>query len=120
MMQCGILNDTGSNAMTVIPSDLTAMQIPDDHFSWLPDVTVRTANGRVTRRSLLIEIQLRKVDSNEASSWFRETATVDPPQRSEHRLSGAEMRRRFYFATAPGHNRLFVSMTKGGLTGALP
>lgn len=119
-----IVNDTGSNMMSLFDSDLIAMGIqrvnsgPNPYLAWGIPMPILTANGIVNRDSLTIQIQLQKQDTTAASEWIREGAVVVPQQ--GNRLSGGEIRNNFYFATAPGNQHLFVAEKKNGIISQLP
>jgi hypothetical protein len=119
-----LLNDTGSNTMSLFDSDLTPMGIqrvnagPNPYGAWSTPVPILTANGIVQRESLTIEIQLRRADTTAASRWIREVAIIVPQQ--VNRLSGGRIRNHFYFATAPGNQHLYVAEKKNGIIAQLP
>jgi hypothetical protein len=121
-IRLGLLNDTGSNTMSLKQSDLNAMHITTGNYQgWTDPVPVTTANGRVTRDSLDLQVQLRKSSNAPASDWFNEPAIIIPPQDQQtDRLSGDEMRVRFYFATGPGNQHLYMAETKTALNSILP
>jgi hypothetical protein len=113
-----LLNDTGSNLMNILQSDLTAMGIrPSSYRGYSPHVKITTANGTVRRRTLQLQIQLRDQNGTAASDWFIEEAAIVP---RGDRLSGEEIRNRFYFATPPGNAILCIAEKKNGLLTALP
>jgi hypothetical protein len=113
------MNDTGSNTMSLSQTDVNAMGITGNYPGWAGTAHITTVNGVITRQRIYIMIQLRKLGGGVASDWFRERANVST-QQLDYRLSGNNLRRRFYFATAPGNRRLFVSERKHGLIALLP
>jgi hypothetical protein len=115
----GIMNDTGSNIMSLSQTDVNAMGITRNYPGWAGTAHITTVNGVIIRQRIYILIQLRKLSGGIASDWFRERATVST-QQLDYRLSGNNLRRRFYFTTAPGNRRLFISERKHGLIALLP
>ena len=60
-----ILNDTGSNVLSLFQTNLTVMEIPpvettgpNSYWGWSNPVSVETANGVLNLQTLTIELQL--------------------------------------------------------------
>ncbi|OJD26154.1 hypothetical protein ACJ73_02464 [Blastomyces percursus] len=107
-----MLNDTGSNTMTVFDTDLTALAIPPTYRGLGPEVPITTAGGTVTRKQIIIEVQLVDFQGNPVSEWIREGGIVAPADPGASRLSGDGIRQSLYFATAPGNQYLYVAAKK--------
>jgi hypothetical protein len=93
--------------MSLSQTDVNAMGITRNYPGWAGTAHITIVNGVIIRQRIYILIQLRKLSGGIASDWFRERATAST-QQLDYRLSGNNLRRRFYFATAPGNRRLFV------------
>ncbi|QSS54662.1 hypothetical protein I7I53_02293 [Histoplasma capsulatum var. duboisii H88] len=115
-----MLNDTGSDALTVFDSDILALAIPPTYGRFGPIITVATAGGTVWRQRIIIEIQLIDLEGNAVSDWISEYGIITPATSGVARLSGTEMRQSLYFATAPGNQHLFVAEKKNRIVEQLP
>lgn len=74
---------------------------------------------------VFMEMRITKVGANNTraylTEWYTEQFIIrDRPQDGGVLLSGLEMRKRLYFATAPGNHQLFVSVKKNGIVSRLP
>src|SRR4051794_3078621 len=85
-----IMNDTGSNIQTLFPTDLVALGY--DRLTYRGHrgvIDVRTANGTMRRRVIVIEVQITKADGMAITPWFRQNAIVLRLQSGiQYRLSG--------------------------------
>lgn len=80
---------------------------------------ITTANGVVSRNTILVGLQLIRHDGTAVTNWFVKKAVItQPPQ--PIRLSGLAMRSKFIFATCPGNQLLYVAEKKAGITSQLP
>ena len=116
------MNDTGSSVQTIFPTDLVALRYNELTYRGnLGPVDIGTVNGVISRKRLVIEIQILKADGTTITPWFRENAAITIPQPGiQYRLSGKAMRDYLYFATAPGNTNLFVAEKKSGIMTQLP
>ncbi|KAK2795550.1 hypothetical protein FQN50_009734 [Emmonsiellopsis sp. PD_5] len=115
-----MLNDTGSNTMTVFDTDLTALAIPSTYLGLGPEIPITTAGGTVMRRQITVEVQLVDFQGNPVSEWIQEVGVVAPADPGALRLSGDGIRKSLYFATAPGNQHLYVAAKKQGIVDQLP
>ena len=83
-------------------------------------VLSNTANGYIVRDATRVSIQLLDLRGNPLTEWFTEFAFIWPRFDGCPRLSGSEMRRKLYFATAPRDRSLHVSMWKTDLVRRIP
>ena len=117
-----VLNDTGSSIHSILEDDVAAL-FPDGYLEgyegWLPNALIETANGIVTRVSLMLEVRLLDGFGQPFTDWISETGLVSREEGAS-RLSGAAIRDRLYFATAPGNTNLYISTTKVELCRVLP
>ncbi|EZF16671.1 LOW QUALITY PROTEIN: hypothetical protein H112_05666 [Trichophyton rubrum D6] len=113
-----MLNDTGSDALTVFDTDLIAHRSNVPGF-WASNSSL-TANGIVLRQVIYVEIQLLDSQRNPISDWILEESVVVPSAEGNTRLSGRGMRDCLYFATAPGNQQLYVAEKKNGIVQQLP
>ncbi|OAX79324.1 hypothetical protein ACJ72_06359 [Emergomyces africanus] len=97
-----MLNDTGSNTLTVFDTDIAALAIRLTYMGYGADVPIMTAGGTVTRRQISVEIQLLDSQGNAVSDWILEEGIITPSASGVTRLSGDGIRQSLYFATAPG------------------
>ncbi|EGD97710.1 hypothetical protein TESG_05111 [Trichophyton tonsurans CBS 112818] len=115
-----LLNDTGSNTLTVFDTDITALGIPPTYMGYGADVLITTAGGTLRRRQISVEIQLLDSQGNAVSDWILEAGIVTPATAGATRLSGDGIRQSLYFATAPGNQHLYVAEKKNGIITQLP
>ncbi|EFE36018.1 uncharacterized protein ARB_04955 [Trichophyton benhamiae CBS 112371] len=115
-----MLNDTGSDALTVFDTDLIALGIAPTYLGFGPQTQAMTANGIVLRQVVYVEIQLLDSQRNPISDWILEESVVVPSAEGNTRLSGRGMRDCLYFATAPGNQQLYVAEKKNGIVQQLP
>ncbi|WEW56265.1 hypothetical protein PRK78_001707 [Emydomyces testavorans] len=115
-----MLNDTGSNTMTIFDTDLTALSIPPTYRGFGVNIPVATAVGIVLRQQISVEIQMLDSKGDPVSDWILERAIVTPAATGAARLSGDGIRQRLYFATAPGNQHLYVAEKKNGIVEQLP
>lgn len=124
-----VLNDTGSSTLTLFMSDLLTMglvpgpNIRDGSYRGFTEpVDMNTSGGQSTRYGLVVECRVVRMDRIPLTHWYWELATVYPSNIPTNvpRLSGENMRRLLYFATAPGQAPLYVSQKKTGLANLLP
>lgn len=113
-----IQNDTGSNAQTLLLTDLVALRCDPYNYLGIYYQVVETPAGNVTNIGVRIEIPITADDGVPLTPWYLEVAVVNPT--STVRLSGAGMRQHLFFATAPGNGRLYVAVTKSGVVSQLP
>jgi hypothetical protein len=116
------MNDTGCSIQTLFSTDLAALGY--DRLTYRGHrgiANIRTGNGVIRRRRIVIETQIIKADGTAITPWFRQNAVVLPLQSGiQYRLSGRAIRNHLYFATAPGNTNLFVAQKKNGITTQLP
>ncbi|KGY15551.1 hypothetical protein PABG_11544 [Paracoccidioides brasiliensis Pb03] len=115
-----MLNDTGSNTLTVFDTDLAALAIPLTYMGFGARVPIITAGGMVRRQQITVEIQLLDSQGNAVSDWILEEGIVTPAAAGVGRLSGDGIRQSLYFATAPGNQHLYVAEKKNGIIEQLP
>lgn len=93
-------NDTGSNFLTV--SQLKVYWLGYNPWvHWTSPIIISTANGIVCRQAIRLIIQILDCSGNGITEWFYEYAIIVPSLGASPRLSGNEMRKQLYFATAP-------------------
>ena len=118
---CTILNDTGSNTLTVFDTDLVALGAHLTlYFGYGPLIPISTANGTVMRQKIWVETKLVHQDGREFSNWILEDGIIMPQTDDALRLSGRGIRKELYFATAPGNGYLYVAEAKNGIVTQLP
>ena len=117
-------NDTGSNVLTLYPSEIQRMGLPANYTGWGQRVEILTANGTMLRQQITVAMRvLSGMDvCTPISEWFLEEAIValSDEDRRFNRLSGGLMRKNLYFATAPGNSLLHISQNKTGILKQLP
>ncbi|KAM5457435.1 hypothetical protein MaudCBS49596_000630 [Microsporum audouinii] len=69
-----MLNDTGSNMLTVFDTDLIALAIPPTYGGFSSYVSMSTAGGQVQRQHIVVEVQL--LDSQGNPDWVLEHGIV--------------------------------------------
>ena len=120
----GVLNDTGSDIMTLLTTDLPYLGSFAFYFGWCMDMEVQDAGGRTeTLRSLWVQVRLVEMQEGAHvpwSSWINENAIIRESMHGILRLSGARIRQHLYFATGPGNRTLAVSINRTGLMSHLP
>jgi hypothetical protein len=116
------MNDTGSSIQTLLSTDLAALGYNRLTYRGHRGVTdLRTTNGVIRRRRIMIETQIIMEDGTAITPWFIQPAVVLPLQSGvQYRLSGRAIRDHLYFATAPGNANLFVAQKKNGIVTQLP
>lgn len=112
-----VLNDTGSDVLTIFNTDLTSLGNHEQYTGWLGFVDICGCNGDVEMLlSLMVEIRLVRPGSLVPwGNWLSEEAILRQPAQGVARLSGSLMRERLFFGTRPGNYQVAVSDTKGGL-----
>ncbi|KAJ5213443.1 hypothetical protein N7449_000612 [Penicillium cf. viridicatum] len=117
-----VCNDTGGNVLTVFKSDLDSLQFNStQHAGALQGASLmETSLGQAPQDTILVDMQIVTSSLVELTPWFVEIAVIKPDNMGAARLSGAAMRRRLFFATAPGNDRLYVAQKKAGLIRDLP
>lgn len=115
-----MLNDTGSNILTVFDSDLVALSIPQTYMGFGANVPITTAGGLVKRQQITVEIQLLDSQGNALSDWILKKGIVTPAATGVCRLSGDGNRQSLYFATAPGNQHLYLAEKQNGIIKQLP
>ncbi|EZF36339.1 hypothetical protein H109_04066 [Trichophyton interdigitale MR816] len=98
-----MLNDTGSDALTVFVSE-----------------SATTPKEIVLRQVVFVEIQLLDSQCKPISDWILEESVIVPSAEGNTRLSSRGMRYCLYFATAPGNQQLYVAEKKNGIVQQLP
>lgn len=114
-----VLNDTGSDTLTIFVDDLIRLGYPHIMYhGWLGIVGVVSADGNVEHlSSLLVEIRfLRPVTYEPWGPWIIEPAVVRQNGPFLRRLSGRYMRDSMYFGTGAGNHHVAVADTKGGMS----
>lgn len=116
----GVLNDTGSNVMTLLDLDLDRLGNLWGYNGWLTPSAVENASGDLEMLPTVC-LQARLVTEGFVpwSEWFEEVAIVRRARPGITRLSGAGIRRGFYFGTSPGNQVLSVGGTRGGMASLL-
>ncbi|OJD27481.1 hypothetical protein ACJ73_01120 [Blastomyces percursus] len=115
-----MLNDTGSNTLTIFDTDLLALAIPSTYMGFGANVPITTAAGIIWRQQITVEIQLLDSQGNAVSDWILEQGIVTPAATGAGRLSGDGIRQSLYFATAPGNQHLYVAGKRNGIIEQLP
>ena len=115
-----IMNDSGSNILSVFYEDLNqlgVLQLPY-YYGWLGNVGITTADGNVEYlQSLLVEIRFLRPATHEPwGPWITESAIVRHIGPEAMRLSGRAMRDFMFFGTRAGNHHLAVADTKGGMS----
>lgn len=109
-------NDTGSDLQTLYPAELRILRFdPQRYQGFVGRTLIDTANGTVMRDLVLVEIMALKEDGvTSLTDWLLEKAVIMPEEFrvGSQRLSGGNIRRHLYSATAPGNHQLFVSQKK--------
>lgn len=115
-----VMNDSGSDALTIFDTDLLQLGGVGAYRGWCGIADISSANGAVDHCLLvMVEVQLVQDDLTPWTPWIEELAIVRQVQPGLLRLSGAGIRERLYFGTAPGNHFVAVSSTKGGLPSLL-
>ena len=85
-------------------------------------VDLDTTGGLSTRHGVVVECRVVDNKMTPLTPCYWELASVYPPNTpgSVPRLSGVNMRRLLYFATAPGQAPLYVAQKKSNLASLLP
>jgi hypothetical protein len=108
-----VINDTGSNLLTLFDTDMSSLGNFQGYTGWIGDAEVRDASGMVnTYRRLRVQVQLLRDDNSPWSDWINERAVVKPASQGVPRLSGYGIRKILYIGTAPGIHVLAVAATK--------
>jgi hypothetical protein len=116
------MNDTGCSIQTLLSTDLAALGYNQLTYRGHRGTTeLRTANGVIRRRRIVIETQIITEDGTTITPWFTQNAVILPLQSGvQYRLSGRAIRNHLYFATAPGNTNLFVAQKKNSIVTQLP
>jgi len=115
-----VLNDTGSDAMTVFTTDLLQLGNMQGYTGWHTPTPILDASGNQTVfQTILVQVQLVRNDNTPWGNWIQESAIVKQALAFVPRLSGPAIRGVLYFGTAPGNNVLAVAATKGGMASLL-
>ena len=113
-----LLNDTGSDVLTLFTADLQRLGNFVNYQGWVRDAVIGTANGTQERLPSLL-VEARFVDPQTFIAWgpwFREQAIIRHLVPGVQRLSGSNMRNQFYFGTGPGNQHVAVSTSKTRLS----
>lgn len=99
-----VLNDTGSDVLTIFNTDLTSLGNYEQYAGWLGYVFIGGCNGNVEMLlSLMVDIRLVRPGSLvPGGNWLSEEAILRQPAPGVARLSGSLMRERFIFWNPPG------------------
>ncbi len=104
-----VANDTGSDLLLLHPTDIVALGVDNDYAFWGPNEDVVTANGVVCRRTLKLQVRIFSCSGDQRTSdWFDEWAAIGRPHDHFLRLSGAQVRNHFLFATSRGNGALAI------------
>jgi hypothetical protein len=115
-----VMNDTGSDVLTLFNTDLAELGNIQAYAGWLGMAAISGANGAIDWCPMLaVQVQLVRNDLSSWSEWIDETAIIRPLVPGILRLSGVGIREQLYFGTAPGNATLAVSATKCGLSNLL-
>lgn len=106
---------------TVFDVDLAAL-LPANrlYFGYGLIIPLETANGTISRQSIMIEVKLMCRNGTAFSEWILECGVITPVAECATALSGQSIRGKLYFATASGNNVLYVAERKSGITFQLP
>ncbi len=98
-----VINDTGSNALTLFYTDLVHLGMHQQYNGWLGYNTTVTADGNSQDlSSVMVEIRMVRPGSHEPwGGWIPEVAVIRNAVAGVERLSGAGMRQSLYFGTPP-------------------
>ncbi|KAH8593171.1 hypothetical protein B0O99DRAFT_628289 [Bisporella sp. PMI_857] len=113
------MNDTGSDMLSLYPSDIMHLGNIGFYIGWRAPVAVIDANGvAIYCPSIAVEVlPVGNGDISWRSNWIVEEAIIR--NGFVPRLSGVAIRQHLYFGTAPGNHYLAVATTKGGLSSLL-
>ena len=115
-----VMNDTGSNILTLLTTDLQYLGNMAGYMGWHTPAAITDASGMITVfQTILVQVQLVRNDDTPWGNWIPEYAIVKQPSPNMPRLSGVGIRGALFIGTAPGNHLLAVSATKGGLTSLL-
>ncbi len=116
-----VLNDTGSNLLTLFYTDLAGMGPYQQYWGWLGNLDGVGCGGQIeTLQSLDVEIRLVRPDTFLPwGNWLREKAVLRMLAPEVSRLSGALMRQHLFFGTPPGNHHGAVGDTKGGMNAVI-
>jgi len=115
----GILNDTGSEILTIYDTDIVLLSCAG-HGGSVGHVFITDANGGLSAFPRWnMEIQLTTEDGDAWSPWIREAAAEKSALSGASRLSGSELRRQFFIGTNRAYDMLAVSATLGGMSANL-
>lgn len=87
---------------------------------------IRMASGAdMIFETVIAELRIMGYDSARGqlcpvTNWFFENFVIKDDYPGITLLSGSEMRRHLFFATAPGNQQLYVSVKKNGIMRLLP
>ena len=100
-----VLNDTGSDLLTLFYADLPSLGNYYQYTGWQQDVGVETAGGHVEiLLALFVEVRLlRPVTLIAWGDWIEELAVLREIGPGVARLSGGRIRNLFFFGTRPGN-----------------
>lgn len=112
-----VLNDTGSNMLTIFYEDLERLGNSRFYRGWQGEMDIGAAGGQMENLyTLLVEVQfVQPITMIPWGPWFSERAVLRRLVEGADRLSGAGMREHLCFGTRAGNEHLAVSTTKGGL-----
>ncbi|KFY93683.1 hypothetical protein V498_04305, partial [Pseudogymnoascus sp. VKM F-4517 (FW-2822)] len=114
-----VMNDSGSDALTIFDTDLLQLGGVGAYRGWCGIADISSANGAVDHCLLvMVEVQLVQDDLTPWTPWIEELAIVRQVQPGLLRLSGAGIRERLYFGTAPGNH--FVARREAGRRSSPP
>lgn len=72
-------NDTGSNILTIFPTDLIALRYdPQTYGGDMGIIAIDTPNGVCNREKVAVEIMLVRADGSPVTGWFVEAAAITP------------------------------------------
>jgi len=120
-----IYNDTGSQIQTIYQHDFDQLNGPGRHLFPPQPSLINTPNGPAMLATVSMEIRIiRRKPNGEVKAltdWMPEMFVIRNFNHGQTLLlSGAAMRQRLYFATAPGNDFLYVSVKKHGIVSQLP
>lgn len=115
-----VMNDTGSSILSLFDIDMHQLGDLSQYTGYAPPVEVVTASGASEFLPCLVaQVRLVRQDLTPWTVWINEKAVFRRIIPGMTRLSGATIRDRLYFGTAPGNHFVAVAETKHGLNALL-
>lgn len=125
ILDVSICNDTGSNIQTIYERDFNHLNNNQAYRGPMNHALISGVNGVAQYPTVMMELRITKLDNATQqfvpmTQWIAELFVVRQYAPSTNLLSGNEMRKVLFFATAPGTDFLYVAGTRNGLLSILP